>query len=215
MKTINQFPIGHAGPRSAAPVCGHQRPRDSATRRRSLAFRSAGAGHLLRGNQRRCGCRPETLPAGGHGSQSRAGRGRPGPIPSGRLLLQEEELCPGQRGLREGAQGLSGSEGPHRARQQVPGRRHAVDARALGGRRGLELDIKFSTGYKIGSACYRVYAGETNGQKTWRLSSHLYAVTQQSSRVEVQADSFKPIHCHWKIGVIGEVDVTYFPGTRK
>ena len=76
----------------------------------------------------------------------------------------------------------------------------------------LQLDIKFSTGYKIGSACYRVYAGETNGQKTWRLSSHLYAVTQQSSRVEVQADSFKPIHCHWKIGVIGEVDVTYFPG---
>ena len=76
----------------------------------------------------------------------------------------------------------------------------------------LQLDIKFPTGYKIGSACYRVNAGETNGQKIWRLASHLYAGTQQSSRVEVEADSFKPLHCHWNISVIGEVDVTYSPG---
>ena len=77
----------------------------------------------------------------------------------------------------------------------------------------LQLDIKFPTGYKIGSACYRVNAGETNGLKIWRLSSRLFAATsQQFSRVEVEAGSFKPMHCHWKIGVIGEVDVTYFPG---
>jgi Tetratricopeptide repeat/Protein of unknown function (DUF3108) len=73
----------------------------------------------------------------------------------------------------------------------------------------MQLDIKFPTGYKIGTACYRVHAAEANGQKIWRLSSHLWAVTQQSSRVEVEADSFKPIHCRWKIGVIGEADVTY------
>jgi len=73
----------------------------------------------------------------------------------------------------------------------------------------MQLDIKFPTGYKIGSACYRVYAGEANGQKIWRLTSHLWAVTQQSSRVEVEADSFKPIHSKWKVGVIGEADVTY------
>ena len=73
----------------------------------------------------------------------------------------------------------------------------------------MQLDIKFPTGYKIGSASYRVYAGEANGQKIWRLASELWAVTQQSSRVEVEADSFKPIHCRWKIGVIGEADVTY------
>ena len=30
--------------------------------------------------------------------------------------------------------------------------------------------------------------------------------------MEVEADSFKPIHCRWKISVIGEVDVTYCPG---
>jgi hypothetical protein len=29
--------------------------------------------------------------------------------------------------------------------------------------------------------------------------------------VEVEADSFKPIHCWWKISLMGEVDVTYLP----
>jgi hypothetical protein len=77
----------------------------------------------------------------------------------------------------------------------------------------MQLDIKFPAGLKIGTACYRVNAGETNGQKIWRLRTTLFAaISQQSSRVEVEADSFKPIHCHWKINVIGEVDVTYLPG---
>jgi hypothetical protein len=79
----------------------------------------------------------------------------------------------------------------------------------------MQLDLKFSTGYKIGSACYRVHAGETNGQRIWRLSSHLYAVTQQSSCVEVQAESFRPIHCHWRINLIGTVDVSYSHGSAK
>src|ERR1017187_3196815 len=77
----------------------------------------------------------------------------------------------------------------------------------------MQLDIKFPTGYKIGSACYRVNAGETNGQKIWRLSMRLVAASsQQFSRVEVAAESFKPLHCRWKINVIGEVVVTYLPG---
>jgi tetratricopeptide (TPR) repeat protein len=76
----------------------------------------------------------------------------------------------------------------------------------------MQLDIKFPTGFKIGTACYRVRSGETNGQKIWRLSSRLYAGTQQASRMEVEADSFKPIHCSWKINLIGEADVTYLPG---
>jgi hypothetical protein len=73
----------------------------------------------------------------------------------------------------------------------------------------MQLDIKFPTGFKLGTACYGVNAGETNGQKIWRLRSHLYAGSQQSSRVEVEADSFKPIHCRWRINVIGVADVTY------
>ena len=76
----------------------------------------------------------------------------------------------------------------------------------------MQLDIKYPTGYKIGTVWYRVTAGETNGQKIWRLASRAFPKPQQSSRVEVEADSFKPIHCHWKIEPIGEVDVTYLPG---
>ena len=76
----------------------------------------------------------------------------------------------------------------------------------------MQFDIKFPAGYKIGTACYRVNAGETNGQKIWRLATLLFTTAQHSSRVEVEAASFKPIHCWWKINVIGEVDVTYFPG---
>ncbi len=74
------------------------------------------------------------------------------------------------------------------------------------------LDIKFPTGFKLGTACYRVDAGERDGRKTWRLASRLFASTHQASRVEVEADSFKPIHCWWKIGLIGEVEVNYLPG---
>ena len=73
----------------------------------------------------------------------------------------------------------------------------------------MQLDIKFPTGFRIGSAAYRVHSGELNGQKIWRLRSHLFAGTPQCSRVEVEADSFKPIRSWWKINVIGEADVTY------
>jgi tetratricopeptide (TPR) repeat protein len=45
----------------------------------------------------------------------------------------------------------------------------------------LQFDIKFPTGFKIGAACYQVGSGETNGQKIWRLSSRLYAVTLQAT----------------------------------
>jgi len=76
----------------------------------------------------------------------------------------------------------------------------------------LQLDIKFPAGFKVGTACYCADAGETNGQKIWRLHSHLYAGVQQCSRVEVEADSFKPIHCRWKHSLIGNVDVVYGPG---
>jgi len=77
----------------------------------------------------------------------------------------------------------------------------------------MQLDIRFPSGVKIGAATYQVNAGETNGQKIWRLRTRLFAATsQQFSRVEVEADSFKPIHCRWKINMIGEVDVTYLPG---
>jgi tetratricopeptide (TPR) repeat protein len=76
----------------------------------------------------------------------------------------------------------------------------------------LKMDIKFPTGYKIGAAHYTVDAGETNGQKIWRLGMALSVGIFQGSRSEVEADSFKPLHCRWKHSLIGEADTTYFPG---
>jgi len=76
----------------------------------------------------------------------------------------------------------------------------------------MQLDIRFPSGVKIGAATYRVHAGETNGQKIWRLRSQLYAGVRQASQVEVEADSFKPLHCRWKHSLIGDVDVVYSPG---
>jgi len=76
----------------------------------------------------------------------------------------------------------------------------------------MQLDIKFPTGFKLGTVVYRVQAGETNGQKTWRVSSRLFATTQQASRVEVEAETFKPIHGWWKVDVMGETEVAYSAG---
>ena len=76
----------------------------------------------------------------------------------------------------------------------------------------MQLDIKFPTGFKLGTVVYRVNAGETNGQRTWRVSSRLFATTQQASRVDVEAESFKPIHGWWKVDVIGEAEVWYSAG---
>jgi hypothetical protein len=76
----------------------------------------------------------------------------------------------------------------------------------------MRLDVKFPTGFKLGTAVWGASAGETNGQKIWQLHHHLFAGVQQISRVEVEADSFRPIHCRWKHTLIGDVDVAYFPG---
>ncbi|HSU55876.1 MAG TPA: tetratricopeptide repeat protein, partial [Candidatus Dormibacteraeota bacterium] len=76
----------------------------------------------------------------------------------------------------------------------------------------LLFDVKFPTGFKLGMATYAVHAGETNGQKIWRLSTQIFAGVQQVSQVEVVADSFKPLHCRWKHTLIGDSDTTYSPG---
>ncbi len=76
----------------------------------------------------------------------------------------------------------------------------------------LQLDIKFPSGYKLGTIHYSADSGQTNGQKIWRLSSRLFAGPEQVSRVEVEADSFKPIHCLWKHSLMGDADTVYLPG---
>ncbi len=79
----------------------------------------------------------------------------------------------------------------------------------------LRLDIKFPTGFKIGTAWYRVNSGELDGHKIWRLTTRIFATTQQASRVEVEAESFKPLHCWWKVNLLGEVEVSYSPGSAE
>ncbi|HWY87419.1 MAG TPA: DUF3108 domain-containing protein [Gemmataceae bacterium] len=70
----------------------------------------------------------------------------------------------------------------------------------------MQLDLK-KAGVKIGTSRYSVRAGETNGQKTWRMLDYLPGGA--SILVEAQADNFKPIHSHAKSGE-KFVDTTYW-----
>jgi exonuclease VII small subunit len=76
----------------------------------------------------------------------------------------------------------------------------------------LRLDLKFSGGKKLGFARYSARSSQLDGRKTWVLRSRIFAGVEQFSRVEVEADSFKPIHCRWKHTMIGEADTTYTAG---
>jgi hypothetical protein len=76
----------------------------------------------------------------------------------------------------------------------------------------MRLDVKLGGGMKIGVADYTVNAGETNGQKIWRFSSHVDAAGSQSvSSVEAEAGTLKPLHSRWKHTLMGEVDAAYYP----
>ena len=79
----------------------------------------------------------------------------------------------------------------------------------------LLLDIKFSTGIKIGMVSYSVRADELEGRKVWRISSRTSAGVQSFSRVVVEADSFKPLQSRWKHTLIGDVETTYGPNKAK
>jgi tetratricopeptide (TPR) repeat protein len=77
----------------------------------------------------------------------------------------------------------------------------------------LRLDIKLGSGFKIGPSTYSANAiDETNGRKIWQVSSRLFAGVQQLSKVQVDADSFKPLHSRWKHTLLGDVDAVYSPG---
>jgi tetratricopeptide (TPR) repeat protein len=76
----------------------------------------------------------------------------------------------------------------------------------------LRLDIKLGSGFRIGPATYSASSGETNGRKIWKLGSRLFAGVQQLSSVEVEADSFKPLHSRWKHTLLGDADAVYGAG---
>jgi len=77
------------------------------------------------------------------------------------------------------------------------------------------LELKFPTGFKLGAAQLTVRSGELDGRKIWRLRSHIYAHVQQASQVEVEAESFRPLHSRWKHTLIGDADTIYRAGTAE
>jgi hypothetical protein len=90
---------------------------------------------------------------------------------------------------------------------------HALQPAPWSDGEDMRLDVKLAGGLKIGVADYRMNSGQTtNGQKIWRCSSHVVAAGSQSvSHVEVDADTFSPIHSVWKHSLLGEVDAVYYP----
>ena len=77
------------------------------------------------------------------------------------------------------------------------------------------MDIKFPTGFKIGAAQLTVQSGESDGRKLWKLHSHIFAGVQQVSRVEVEAETFRPLHSRWMHTLIGDADTTYTSTTAE
>ena len=72
------------------------------------------------------------------------------------------------------------------------------------------FNVNLQSGLKVGIAHFAVASDEINGRKIWRLNTHLFAGgMQQWSRMEVDAGSFQPIHCHMKHALFGDADTTY------
>ncbi len=89
---------------------------------------------------------------------------------------------------------------------------HALQAAPWTDGEDMRLDIKLAGGMKVGVADYWVTSGQTtNGQKIWRCNAHMAIGAMQSvSHVEVDADTFSPIHSVWKHSLLGEVDTVYY-----
>jgi hypothetical protein len=70
------------------------------------------------------------------------------------------------------------------------------------------FDIKLAGGLKIGFGTWTADAGEMNGQKIWRTG---FLMIGQSSHVEVDASTMKPLHSRWKHSLLGDADAVYSP----
>jgi hypothetical protein len=97
-----------------------------------------------------------------------------------------------------------------RAREYLAGAARLLPAPWVDGEE-MKLDIKFPSGFTVGTAIYMINSVENNGQKLWQVGTRTFAGIQSFSRVEVEADSFKPIHSRWKHVLIGDAEVDYGP----
>jgi len=79
----------------------------------------------------------------------------------------------------------------------------------------LRMVFKFQSGFVVGAGSYTVTRVELNGRKVWSLRSRTYTGAQSVSSVEVDEETFKPVHSFWKHSVIGEADATYVPAAAE
>jgi hypothetical protein len=73
----------------------------------------------------------------------------------------------------------------------------------------MQYAIRLPSGIRVGLARRSVHADMRDGRKIWRFQGQARAGGNEWSRVEVDAETFKPIECHWKINVMGEAHTTY------
>lgn len=72
------------------------------------------------------------------------------------------------------------------------------------------FDVKLPGGLKVGFGAWTADAGESNGKKIWRLGFLLSAAgSGQASRVEVDANTMRPLHSRWKHTLLGDADAVY------
>jgi serine/threonine protein kinase len=71
----------------------------------------------------------------------------------------------------------------------------------------MQFDVSLA-GTKVGNLVYTIKAGQTNGQKIWRLQDDLNAGIPTRFFIEAEANTFSPIHSRSESGKV-VFDVTY------
>jgi len=76
----------------------------------------------------------------------------------------------------------------------------------------MQYDVFLAGGARVGVGRFGVRAGERDGRKIWLFQNQLMGGAVQWSRVEVDADTFKPLRCLWKVTGLGQADTVYSEG---
>jgi hypothetical protein len=81
----------------------------------------------------------------------------------------------------------------------------------------LHFVMKLPTGLDLGAMIYRADTGQAGDRNVWRVGARIFAggMMQSFSRVEVDADDFRPISSRWKHSLIGDATVIYSPNSAQ
>jgi hypothetical protein len=78
----------------------------------------------------------------------------------------------------------------------------------------LDMVLKMGGGEELGKCVYTASVKDLKGRKTWQVGNRLSiagGASQTVSRVDVDFETFRPIHGWWDVAVIGSFDATYAP----